>query len=357
MLNKLRIKLLLILFFLAIITIIIVIVVPVKFPYKITTVGKILPAKSWIVSKGNSGQLISFVHDRKKGIVDNYSVKEFERGDDIRLLLNPEVRIGKIVNEQDTVGFIYSNEIEKQLALLMSELNVTKSSLEFNKSGEKESVIKEAEENLNYFLKQASEQKKILARQKALFEKNLVSKEEYELTLNQAELNDISIAIAKAKLESVSTGEKKEQIELINNQIKSLQKQIEVLKKRYGSYYLISPVNGVVSNLASGDTLFSISDNNDFVVMIPVKFSEVSYINDNAEIEIKLPQSSEKLKGKIIFTDNSALKLHNEQVIVSIASIETTDPLAYGLMIECIIDGGSASIYEHLKRLMSKNIF
>ncbi len=351
-----RVKLLLILFLLVLITIIVT-VIPIKFPYKITTVGRILPAKSWIVSKGNSGQLISFLHDRKKGIVDNYSVKEFERGDDIQLLLNPEVRIGKIVNEKDTVGFIYSNEIEKQLALLMSELSVTKSSLEFNKSGEKESVIKEAEENLNYFLKQASEHKKILARQKALFEKNLASKEEYELTLNQAELNDISIAIAKAKLESVSTGSKEEQIELINNQIKSLQKQIEVLQKRYGSYYLISPLNGVISNLASGDTLFSISDNRDFVVMIPVKFSDVSYIHDNTEIEIRLPQSSEKLKGKIIFTDNSALKLLNEQVIVSIASVETTDPLAYGLMIECVIDGGSASIYEHLKRFMNKNIF
>jgi len=351
-----RVKLLLILILLVIITIV-ALVVPVKFPYKIKTVGKILPAKSWIVSKGNGGQLISFLHDRKKGIVDNYSVKEFERGDEIHLLLKPDIRIGKIVNEKDTVGFIYSNEIEMQLAILKSELNVTKSSLDFNQSGEKESIIREAEENLNYFTKQAVEQKKILERQKALFEKNLVSKEEYELTLTQAELNDISVAIARARLESVSTGAKEEQIVLIDNQIKSLQKQIEVLQKRNDNYHLISPVSGVVSSLSSTDTLFSISDNSNFIVMIPVKLNEVSYIYDNAEIEIKLPYSSEKLKGEIIFTDNSALKLLNEQVIVVTASIETSEPLAYGLIIECVINGGSASIYEHLKRLMSKNIF
>lgn len=356
MLKTPPVKLLFFLFVIIIITIT-AILVPIQFPYKITTPGKVLPSKSWIVSKGNSGQLISFLHDRKKGIVDNYSVKEFERGDDIHLLLNPDIRIGKIINEKDTVGFIYSNEIEKQLALLKSELNVTKSSLEFNKSGEKESVIKEAEENLNYYIKQASEQKKILGRQKALYEKNLVSKEEYELTLNQSELNDISIAIAKARLESVSTGAKKEQIEMINNQIKSLQKQIELLQKRNSSYHLVSPINGIINNLTNGDTLFTISDNNAFVVMMPVRMGEASFIQNNSEIEIKLPLASGKLQGKIIFIDNSAQNLHGEQVIFAVASIETTKQLAYGLMIECVIDCGSAGIYEHLKRFMNRNIF
>jgi len=359
-----RLKLLLILLALLII-IVVVRFLPIQFPYKITSAGKILPAKSWIVSKGNSGQLISFLHNMEKGIVDNYSVKEFERGDDIHLLLNADIRIGKTINEKDTVGFIYSNEIEKQIALLTSELNITKSSLDFNLTGEKESVIREAEENLKFYISQADVQKKILTRQKALREKNLISQEEYELTLNQVELNDISIAIAKAKLESVSTGAKKEQIELINSQIKSLQKQIEVLQKRYNSYHLTSPIDGVVSTLISGDTLFTISDNNKFVVMIPVKMNEIEFIKSDSEIEIRLPLSAEMLNGKIIFIDYSTHNLSGEQVIFAMASIETGEQsamlnhnrLASGLMVECKIDGGSAGVYEHLKRFMNKNIF
>jgi hypothetical protein len=338
---------------------------PIQFSYKITSGGKILPAKSWIVSKGNSGQLISFLHNREKGVIDNYSVKEFERGDDIHLLLNEDFKIGETINEKDTVGFIYSNEIEKELALLQSELNVAKSSLDFNLSGEKESVIREAEENLKFYTSQAEVHNKILSRQKALREKNLLSQEEFELTLNQAELNDISIAIAKARLESVSTGAKKEQIELINNQIQSLEKQIGVLQKRYTSYYLISPIDGVVSNLTSGDTLFTISDNDEFIVMIPVKISEIEFIKNDSKVEVKHPLSAESRSGKIILIDYSTHNLSGEQVIFAIAIVENGDQtespdhkrLASGLMVECKIDGGSAGLYEHLKRFMNKNIF
>jgi hypothetical protein len=337
--------------------ILLIVLVPLQLPYKITTAGKILPAKSWIVSKGNSGQLISFLNNREKGIIDNYSVKEFERGDDINLLLNPDMSIGKHIAENDTIGFIYSNELEKQIALLKSEINVARASLELNIAGEKESIIKEAEENMNYYLTQASEQKKILGRQKALYQKNLISKEEYELTLNQAELNDISIAIARARLESVSTGAKKEQIELINNEIKSLQKQIEVLQKRYTSNYLISPISGVVSNFSAGDTLFTISDNSSFVVVMPVKLSDISFIHNNSEIEFKQSKSSEKLKGNIIFIDNSAMKLNSDQIVFAVASVRADSKMAYGLLTECVIDGGSISLYEHFKRLMNKNIF
>jgi len=336
---------------------VIVFLIPVEFPYTITTTGKILPLKSWIVSKGNSGQLITFIHDRKKGIIDNYSVKEFERGDDIKLSLNPDFRIGWVVDEKDTIGFIYSNEIEVQIAFLESRLALARSSLEFNMTGEKESIIKEAEENLNFAVTQAEEQKKILDRQKALYEKNLISLEEYELASGQAKLNDIAVDIAQARLESVSTGAKNEQIELIKSEIKSLHEQIGVLRKRYHSHYLVSPLQGVVTNLASGDTLFSISDNRDYVVMIPVRVSESQYVSDNAGIEIRLPDASEDLKGEIIFTDNAVLALLNEQVMVFIGSVETNEPLAYGLMVECKIDCGSISIYEHLKRLMSRNIF
>ena len=359
-------RLKLVLFLLAIIIVILIVrFLPLQYPYKITSTGKILPAKSWIVSKGNSGQLISFLQNREKGIVDNYSVKEFERGDDIHLQLNPDFKIGKEIKENDTIGFIYSNEIEMELARLQSELNVAKSTLNFNLTGEKESLIREAEENLKFYVSQSDAQKKILSRQKELREKNLISQEEYELTLNQSELNDISIAIAKARLESVSTGAKKEQIDLINNQIQLLERQIGVLRKRYTGYNLVSPINGVVSTLISGDTLFTISDNSKFVVMIPVKMSEVEFINNNTEVEVKYPSLTEIQRGKIILIDYSVHNLFGEQVIFAVASIETGgeptasnhNGLASGLMVECKIDGGSAVFYEHLKRFMNKNIF
>jgi len=361
-LNFPRLRLLLIIFIVVII-VATVIFLPVKFPYTISSIGKILPSKSWIVSKGNSGQLISFLEDRGKGIVDHYSVKEFERGDEVHLSLIPDFQIGKTITKKDTIGYIYSNVIEIELTRLKSELDVAKSSLSFNLTGEKEAVINEAKENLNYYIKQASEQKNILARQKALYEKNLLSKEEYEITLNLSELYDISVDIAKARLESVSTGAKKEQIELIQNQIKSLQNQIEVFQKRSSSYNLISPIDGMVSNLSSGDTLFIISDNIEFVVMIPVKVSDVEFVRKDSEIKIKLPYYSsrkEEITGRVKFVDNSTFTISGNQMVMAIASINSVlqdKELASGLMSECEIKGGSITIYEHLRRFMNRTIF
>jgi hypothetical protein len=331
--------------------------IPVELPYAISTAGKILPAKSWVIVKGNNGQLISLLHNRKKGIVDSYSVKEFERGDNVSFTLSNWFGIGRMINEKDTIGYIYSNEIERQLAVLQSEIEVAKSLLEFNISGEKGPVIKEAEENLNYQIKNASEQEKIFRRQEALFQKDLISQEEFDLAVNQADLNKISIAIARARFESVSTGAKQEQIELIKSQIRALQNQADILKKRLSSYSIVSPISGMVNSLSSGDTLFTISENSDFVVMVPVKINDMEFIKINSEILITLPSSSKKLRAFIEFIDNSAMDFSGSQVVLAVASVEPNDRLLNGLMVECEIDGGTANLRDHIKRFMNKSVF
>jgi hypothetical protein len=319
-------------------------------------VGKILPAKSWIVM-GSSGQLISFLNNRSKGIIDNYSVKEFTRGDDIKLTLIPELKIGKRINDKDTIGYIYSNEMERQIAVLLNEINISKSLFEVSKSSEKESIIKEAEENLNYQTRIAAEQKNILNRQKSLYEKNLLSQEEYELSLNQSRLNDISVSIAKARLETVTTGVKKEELNYLNNQITSLQNQVKILQKRLSSYSLVSPIDGTITTIASGDTLFTISDNIEFVVMIPIKINDVEFIGTNTKVKISLPNSRGQINGVVDYIDNTVVSLSGSQVMFAVASVKSDEYWINGLMTECEIEGGSATVYEHLKRFMNRNIF
>jgi len=58
-----------------------------------------------------------------------------------------------------------------------------------------------------------------LDRTEALYNKGLVSQEEYDIVKGSYDLYEINIAISKARLEAVETGVKKEEIGLIKSQI------------------------------------------------------------------------------------------------------------------------------------------
>ncbi len=131
------------------------------------------------------------------------------------LLLILDSSLGHILNINDTIAVVYSNEIERQIENLKGQIISAKASLSLNLSGEKQAIIEQENKVLEYAIKQADEQKKILDRMKIMFDKGLVSLEEYEIVKGNYDLNNINIAISKARLLTVETGAKQEQIEFI----------------------------------------------------------------------------------------------------------------------------------------------
>jgi hypothetical protein len=325
---------------------------PIKIPYSIKAPGKILPAKEWIVSKGPDGRLITVLKDNLLGISKNYSVSQFERGDAIQFSLRPGISSGKMINEKDTVATIYSNEIERQFIQLKGELEVAKASLTAYMTGEKQSVVKEEKERLEYMKKQAEEQRKVFKRLETLYQKNLASQEEYEISRGTSELNDINIAIAEAHLQSIETGVKKEQIDFIRSQIQSLQKQIDVLQKRFKDYTLISQISGVATRILSSDTLLVISDTAEFVVLIPVKWEERNNLSANQKVILKTPDSSIKQDATLVRIDKSIHQLNGGQVFLVIALFNSNHiDFLSGLMIQCSIQCEPVRPIEYITRI------
>ncbi|MCX6151171.1 MAG: HlyD family secretion protein [Ignavibacteriales bacterium] len=330
----------------------IILLLPIKIPYSIKSPGKILSSKEWIVSRGADGRLITVLKDNKLGVSRNYSVSQFERGDAIQFSLRPNIANGSAINFTDTVASIYSNEIERQFVQLKGELEVAKASLATYETGEKQSVIKEEKERLEFMKKQAVEQKKVFQRLEALYQKKLVSEEEYEVSKGTSELNEINISIAEAHLQSVQTGVKKEQVDFIRSQIISLQKEISILQKRFNDYILISQISGVASRAMDGDTLLIVADTTEYIVLIPVKWEDRNYIAINQKVYLKPPDSGIKQDATLIRIDKSIHQLNGGQLFLVTAQLNSKlIDLLPGLMIQCSIECDPVRPIEYLRRM------
>ena len=338
----------------AIIAIILFIVLPINLPYSIEVPGKVLPQKEWILSKSNNGMIVTQLVNNKTGLSEDYFVTQFERGDAVKLELNSN-RNNFSVSKNDTIGIIHSNEIDRRLVQLRGKLAETKASLKINLTGNKKSIIKAAEQKLAYEKEKSSEQKKILARLKAMYEKELISLEEYEIAQNESNLNDINIAIAEAQLEAVKTGQKPEQIQLIKSQILSIEDEITTLEGRLSNFVIISPIDGTVNQIVKSDTILFVADTSGYVILMPVNIKEKEYLDRDVTIDLQLPFSNNITEANFLGLDNKVQIFNGTQVILAKAIVDK-DKINFlpGMYVQCKLHLGSVSIKERINKIFTR---
>lgn len=338
----------------AIIAIIFFFIFPINLPYSIEVPGKVLPQKEWILSKSDNGMIVTQLINNKTGLSEDYFVTQFERGDAVKLELNSN-RNNFSVSKNDTIGIIHSNEINRRLVQLQGKLSETKASLKINLTGNKRAIIKAAEQKLAFENEKSREQKKILERLKAMYEKSLISIEEYEIAQNESNLNDINIAIAEAQLEAVKTGEKPEQIQLIYSQISSIEDEISTLESRLSNFVIISPIDGTVNQIAKSDTILFVADTSGYVILMPINIQEKEYLNENITIDLQLPYSKNSIEADFLGLDNKVQIFNGTQIILAKAIVDK-DKLDFlpGMYVQCKLYLGSVSIKERINKIFRR---
>ncbi len=326
--------------------------VPIKIPFSIKTSGKLLPSQEWIVYRGTNGQLMTSLTDYESGINNNYSSNQFDRGDAVRLIIKPEIRAGNNVSAQDTVGYLESDILHAEFIKLKGDLDESRIALKLNLTGEKESIIAESEEKLSYSKKKSLEQIKILARLEKLFERDLISEEEYEIEKGKSELYKIEISIAEAQLEAVRKGAKEEQIDLIKTKINSLENQISNLKARISKFVLISPITGMIPRISEGDTILTVVDTTKYLVFMPVRWKERSYCTLNSLVNLTVPNGNGNLEARIINIGKEINSLNGEQVFIVLAEMIQSDKnLLPGLIVDCSIQSDPLNPIDYIGRV------
>jgi len=339
----------------AILVIIIFLILPINLKYNIYVKGKLLPVKEWIVYKGTDGRLTSLITNYKTGMNESYDVTLFDRGDAMKFSFNQNLYSGARLKSNDTVAIVYSNEIERQIEDLKGEIISARASLTLNLTGEKEAIIEQENKTLDYSIKQAEEQKKILDRIKTLYEKGLASQEEYEIAKGTYDLYLINSSISKARLQNVQTGAKKEQVGLIKSQINALENKLAILQKRFNGFTITSPINGLVNRRTNSDTLLIIADVSKYVLLCPIKIQDSKFISDTAAIEVRT--SDEIVSAKVYEKDKSVKIVSGIQVITLSADVFNDKvKLAPDMIVDCYIDAGDLSPIEYLVRIWQRMV-
>lgn len=338
-------------FLLAVIAVIALLFIPVKVPLTIKTPGKILPCKEWILIKGQDGVITSLICNNMLDFAESSGNTQTERGDQESFRFHPDMIMKETVSAGDTVGLIYSYEVELKWAQLKGELAIEEASLKLYESGEKEPMVREALLKLDYAKKQAEQQKNEIGRISSLAEKSMIAPAVMEREQTKLQLYEIQVNTMEAALNSVETGYKKEQTDLIKTRIRTLKEEISVMKKRIGFSTITTPISGRIVRFAGSDTLAIVQDTTSYALVLPVEWNDRKYILQKQMIKLKAEGISFQPTGKIEHIGNKLCMINGKNFIRAAALMEDCPhTIVPGLIVQCSILCSKVSLVEYLIR-------
>jgi hypothetical protein len=242
--------------------------------------------------------------------------------------------------------------INGEMAGLHGSLEVARSMLYVNNSGEKQSLVEAARNQLSLNREQARLQNRILERQKDLYDSNLVSREMYEITQGTSKIYDLQAAVAEAQLKALETGSKPEQIRLSLSEINSLENEIKILEQRLDQFVLVSPLTGELFTPFSADTLMFIADTSRLLYM-PVGIHDLAEVQTGQIVTVQNPISTEEIQGIIIKIDPLIQRLNDQQVFFAVGALEKKyQMLPLNQIVSCTIKGRSKTPWNYLGKII-----
>lgn len=331
---------------------------PFKIQFNFRSSSWIQPLKKWSVRTDLEGNFYSELENFETGAVEQSTSYRFDRGDIATLQLAEGVRNNAYVIQDDTVGWLYSRMMEEKIKQLENLILVHKQLLNSSQTGEKAEIVENLRQKMILAEQQYDFASKNYERSKVLFEDSVITANEYEIAETAFLTAATNIGIAKSEYEIAITGEKPEEIKLIEEQILAYEDEIRFLKETKTSYLLTSPISGklVFNNyLPEHYEYLSVTDTAGYILYIPVKVQYRPYLYDNMTVEIIVPGSNERLKAKVFDisdkVDNIVANMIVYQVVFVKALIENKSPvIAPGMSVQSVLSGDRVTIKEYIRR-------
>lgn len=319
-----------------------VVLIPIKIPNNISAYAKILPSKELVAIKGSNGQIITHLINNYSGIVEYVKTIQVDREDFASLSLKAK---NSHVFAGDTVAVFTSSHTNLIIEQSKGEISLQEKLLDSQLSGEKSSTINEQEKIYEISKINYSDQEAIFNRAAALYKAELISVEEYDLAKN---------LLAKLKLDeekefqnllSLKSGLKPEEISITKDKIDALKKQKNILENRISAYNLISPFDGFVFGSSSIDTLFTISEINSYVALIPIQIEKAPFLHINQEVTFI---NLDSLHSITIQSTDPQIRIINGKKYIVFKSQFQIDKKLFNSIYECSIIGEDRTILNIL---------
>lgn len=320
-----------------------VIFVPVKIPNNISTYAKIIPSKQLVTTVGTNGQIITHLVNNFTGITEAVYTIQVDREDFASLKLQTT---NSTISKGDTIATFSSSHTNFLIEELEGEILIQEKLLDAQITGKKESIIVEQEKVYEISKVRYLNQENIYERKSSMFKNNLISLEEFDEIKNSMVEYKLETEREFQKLITLKTGKKAETILATKEKIISLKKQKKILINRVSDYNIVAPFDGSVLGSNSLDTLFTISEINSYVAVIPVLFEK--------SISVKLEQSViflnlDSLQSIKLLKQEPQIRSINGKNHIIYKSQFKTDKKMLNNMYECSIIGEEKTIINIIK--------
>ena len=336
---------------LVIVIVLVAFVVPIE--HQIKGPGRFIASAEWTLEQIEQDKLQTNLIFQGMQKNDQISLFHFNRPDFIKLSLMHDAIIGNKINSGDVVAKLVSSEDGIRLSSLQGEMNEAQASLAAINTGAKEAYKKEGQEALQYAKSQLAAYEPILKRQKILFEKKLVSEQELEESSAQHDLLKINVSLQEARLQAALTGEKKEQIAVIESKVRASGEQFKIFSKKMEAQIIKTPISGIIVQPdRSAGELVHICSLDTVVIQMPIKASELRYIKTGMTIIAFLPGSKrEGIEAEIKHIDHNATQVNMQPMYLATAiAVNENNEIFSGMTGYMKINVGTVSVWTLLKR-------
>ncbi len=321
----------------------------IKIPHSLNIFAEVHPLQKWQIVKGTDGQLTSALIDYETGFSNTFGVTQFQRGESMVFSFSASMKNKKEINAGDSVGVIRSSDVEENIVRLEGELSVAQAELEANRTGEKQPLITEAKNRLEFAKAKLGQKKDTFQRNEQLYKKGFLPQESYETDLWEIKQLEIEISIYQSQLEAITSGLKPETLKLLESKVIALSKDLETVKKRSKNFSVISPINGIVNRSFSSDTILSVVNLDKVVMNVPLKIAYRNSLKEGESISVRFINYPEPFQAKVLSISNEVKMLNSEQVIVAAILINNSGKqLLPGMVTQGNIKLGTIAIGDYL---------
>lgn len=333
---------------------ILVIFLPIPVRYSFVASAKVYPLKEWKLSRGQDEGFWSQTYNYETDALGDFRNYRFERGDIAELKILENLVFDAPVNINDTVARIESFFIQNEITRLSNLRDVEIANMNVVSTGEKQSMVEQAQRQYNYAMQQFDLEKKNFARQERLFRDSVITPADYDMYENALKLAEINTQVAYNELMSLSTGEKDPVVNLSGQKIRSHEKEIERLEIQKAKYTIVTPIGGLLSYDASIGGIIKVSDISRLLLKIPVAYQQASYLNNLYAVKFSTPDNKITINATFKGFDENINLIQNQQFVIARAITTASTPGIYpGMVVQCRIYCDKVSLLEYLKRNFS----
>ncbi|MCB0705216.1 MAG: hypothetical protein KDC34_07890 [Saprospiraceae bacterium] len=326
---------------------------PWEVPYGFQTAVQVMPVQAWELVQYPNGSLHSKWYDYKLDGIKDQQLYQFDQGDVVRM----EYQLDSLPENWIPANFqvlkIESNRLSEQLIDVGVELKEQKALLNVDLIGEKPETIQRMEEEVRLAEQTLTLLEKQLIRQQALLEEGLISLSEFEQTENAKAEAVLRVEVAKRLLVEERTGEKSQQIDLINTRIAALETTSSFLEGKESLYSIQCPIEGVWRRELSPEGVdhLWVEDTTASIVHFPVRSRDLDMLQDSFQLVLLEGILKQAYTVKEWTQYGPISILNNEQVQwVRLQVPGLRNKWIDGKPIPCRIEVGKLRIWDYLTK-------